>query len=299
MESLFHPILKSVLFLAIVNAFVITAEAQITTTNGSVSVDGSGTLAFTATRSAPIPCTPGLKAPSYTQSFYSNFVYTDGGGTTHSFPGQVRFIQLSARGTACPAAGGNSIVLSGTNFSLKVSGAAVAPVVGLNVSLFPKYYVLSVLYAPPGNQSSNGYTDTGSEAATTSIAHTFTNAGTTAVAVSAPGGSGVGVMFGSSVSSQNSSAFTVSTSQGTGTQLNSNRNPVDHTQDQIYLWLNPAVTILPTSSTTANYSVSTPIGANGQPDPMDIVNVPVAALQNPSLIPPALLMPQSRTNLAG
>lgn len=281
--------------------FATAAQAQTLTLHGSVSLNGSGTLTYTATRSPLTPCNPNAHTitPSYTEWVFSQFVFTDASGVAHPLTGSTDFIQVNGSGPGCPGPGGSAIVLNGSGFFINVQPESGSVIAALNVSLFPQYYVLSVLYAPPGNQSSNGFTDASSDAATTSISSTFASATMTSVGISAPGGSGVGAMFGESKSTQNSSAYTFSTSLGSGTQVSSNRNPIDHTQDQIYLWLNPAVTVSPTSSSTANYSLGTQTGTNGQPEPMDIVNVPVADLQNPSLIPLTLLQPQSRPNSFG
>lgn len=82
----------------------------------------------------------------------------------------------------------------------------------------------------------------------------------------------------------NTQEFEVSTTQGNGAQITSNRNPIDHTQDIIYLWLNPLVTVSPTSATTSNYALGTVIGSNGLPEPMDVIGISVQSWQNPSSI---------------
>jgi hypothetical protein len=278
------------------------AFAQITTTqNGSLSLDGSGTLTYTLTRQTLVPCNPNahVKTPSFSTWVYSNFSYTDPTGAVHPLTGQVAYTQVNGSGTGCPPSGGTSDVLNGQNFFIDVLGGPGSLTASLNVLLFPQFYVMSVLYAPPGNQSNNGFTDTSTEAATTSISKSFQVGTMLSADISLPGGSGAGVKFGATTSTQNSSAFTMSTSDASGVQVASNRNPVDHTQDQIFLWLNPAVTVTPTSITAGNYNLGTPTGSNGQPQPMDIINIPVTDLQNPSQIPLALLLPQSRTNSLG
>ena len=75
---------------------------------------------------------------------------------------------------------------------------------------------------------------------------------------------------------------------GDGSQLLSVSQPVDHSQDQFFLWLNPQMTFTSGNNTSATYSVGT---VNSQP--MDIVNVNTAGLQNPSLIPLSILLPQT------
>jgi hypothetical protein len=106
----------------------------------------------------------------------------------------------------------------------------------------------------------------------------------------------LGVTFGVSAASGDSHSFQVTYSQGNGSQLASVSQDIDHSQDQFFLWLNPQITLSSTptggnpggtSSNAASFSVGT---VNGQP--MDIVNVNAAGLQNPSLIPLAILLPQ-------
>ncbi|HEY2499234.1 MAG TPA: hypothetical protein VGK24_19415 [Candidatus Angelobacter sp.] len=97
----------------------------------------------------------------------------------------------------------------------------------------------------------------------------------------------LGVTFGVSATTGNTQAFSVTYQNGNGSQLLSVSQPVDHSQDQFFLWLNPQVSFTSGTSTAATFSVGT---VNSQP--MDIVNVNAAGLQNPSLIPLSVLLPQ-------
>ena len=266
----------------------------------SVNLNGSGTLSYVTDSSGYQPCDPSSTAiiPGYQQWTYSGFVYTDGSGVSHSLSGAATYYQVSGSDPSCPPDGGYSVTLNGDGFFIDVQPSTESVSAQLNILLYPKYYVLSILYAPPGNQSSNGFTNTITNTATTSISHSFTNAAATAINVSAAG-NGFGVNFSTSKSTQDSTSFQLGTSNGAGATLASVRNPVDHTQDQFLIWLNPAVVVTPTSSTTANYTLRTPIGSNGQPEPMDIVNINAVDLQNPGSIPLDVLNPQIRNNVSG
>jgi hypothetical protein len=265
-----------------------------------LTLNGSGTLSYVTDASGYQPCDPSSTAiiPGYQQWTYSGFVYTDGSGVSHALSGSTSFYQVSGDDPSCPPNGGWPIVLNDPEFFINVQPGADDLTASLNVMLYPQYYILSILYAPPGNQSSNGFTNALTNTATTSISHTFANGSATSVNGSILG-NGFGVSFSASKSTQDVHSFQVSTSNGAGASLISNRNPVDHTQDQFLLWLNPAVVVSPTSSTTASYSLRTPIGSNGQPEPMDIVNINVVDLQNPGQIPLDVLLPQTRNNVSG
>lgn len=268
----------------------------------AVSLNGSGTLTYTVFDSGLIPCIPDstFLIPSYEEWDFSNFVFTDAQGVNHSLPGSTSYFQVNGSDPSCPAPGGFSVRLTddAPRYFIIAQPNQGFLTANLNIELYPKYKILSILYDAPGNRSSNGYTNSVSNTITASISQTFSNATATSVSASFAG-SGYGVSFSASKSTQNSTAFQFSTSNGFGASLASVGNSVDHTQDQFLIWLNPMVVVTPTGTSSATYSMGTPIGSNGQPEPMDIVNINVYDLQNPSLIPIGVLQPQIRNNVSG
>lgn len=163
----------------------------------------------------------------------------------------------------------------------------------------PKYYILSLLYAPPGNASSNGYSNSTTYGATTSISQSFQSSISTTFTTSAGflgSGGTLGWTFGFASMSGNSSAFSWSVSEGQGVTLNAagSSNAINHSQDTFVIWLNPEITFEPTGNTATNYGLGTPAQTTGDPVPgapqgMDVVTVNVEELQNPSLIPASVL----------
>jgi hypothetical protein len=296
MLRFFLKSIKSFVYLAVL---VFPGATQLAQAQ-SVDLNGSGTLSYVTDASGYQPCDPSSTAiiPGYQSWTYSGFVYTDPTGVSHSLSGAATYYQVSGSDPSCPPDGGYSATLNGDNFFINVEPAADSLSASLNVLLYPKYYILSILYAPPGNQSSNGFTNSVNNSTTTSISSSFTQGVATSLNFSLFG-NGASVNFSASKATQDSQSFQLSTSNGSGSTLVSVRNPVDHTQDQFLLWLNPAVVVTPTSPTTANYTLRTPIGSDGQPEPMDIVNINAVDLQNPGLIPLDVLNPQTRNNVTG
>ena len=268
--------------------------------SGSVSLNGSGTLTYNVVASGLLQCIPGghFVSPSYRRWDFSNFVFTDVNGVSHALSGSTAYFQAS--GSSCPPTGGASINLTddATRYFITATPAAGFLSATLNVELYPTYKILSILYDAPGNRSSNGYTDTTTNTLSTSIAQTFSNATTISVSGTFLGNGG-GVSWSGSTSTQDSHQVQFSTSNGAGASLSSVGNSVDHTQDQFFIWLNPMVVVTPTGTNSANYSMSTPLDSNGQPQPMDIININAADLQNPSQIPIGVLQPQIRNNVSG
>ena len=282
---------------------VIAALSSATSGFGeSVSLNGSGTLSYTVVASGILPCIPGshLLNPSYRRWNFSGFVFTDVSGVSHSLSGSTAYFQALGSSPSCPPTGGTTVNLTddGPRYFISATPGAGVLTANLNVKLYPSYKILSILYDSPGNKSSNGYTNTTTNTLTTTISKTFSNANTVSVSGTFVG-NGLGVSFTGSTSTQDSHSVQFSTSNGAGASLGSVGNSVDHTQDQFFIWLNPMVVVTPTSTSSANYSLSTPIGSNGQPEPMDIVNINVNDLQNPSLIPIGILGPQTRDNVSG
>jgi hypothetical protein len=163
---------------------------------------------------------------------------------------------------------------------------------GMIEQFAPLYYILSVLYAAPGNSSNNGFSNTASNGETTSISKTFTAGQSFTFSSAVSLGDGAGVSFGVSHSSSSGSsqAFQVTYQAGTGKTIQSVNQDIDHTQDQIFLWLNPQVTLTSSSaspSNSANYTVSPQGSEQG-----DIININVGDLLNPVSIPLLILEPQ-------
>ena len=281
-----QPTIKIAFCLTLLIAFSAASAQTTTTSSGSVSLFGAGSLSFTVTHQGLTPCNAGSRqlTPSFQRWTFSGFEYIDASGVSHALSGGTTFISVAGSGTTCPQAGGSPVVLNGNGFSIRATPGPGSLAASINIPMFPKYFVMSILYAPPGNQSSSGFGQANSQATTTTISKSFQDSISTNVGISIPGGSGVNVTTGSSTTNASSQAFQVTTSQQAGSAVISNRNPIDHTQDQFYLWLNPMVILTPTSTSTSNYTMGTVIGSNGQPEPMDIVAFSVEALQNPSTI---------------
>jgi hypothetical protein len=167
---------------------------------------------------------------------------------------------------------------------------------------YPAYQVTSIIYAPPGNRSSNGYTNSTTDGTTTTVGSSFT-AGSSITYTSGGDFLGLGgtlsVTFGASVTTGNSHAFSETFTDGAGVSLasqSSNPNAINHGQDLFLIWLNPAVSITPTGSTTANYSVGTQSSASGTPEEVDTVEVSAITMEANSsgvtTVPGAILGPQ-------
>jgi VCBS repeat-containing protein len=167
------------------------------------------------------------------------------------------------------------------------------------MDIIPKFFILTLVYAPPGNQSSAGFTDTASIGVTATIAETFAIGTSLTLTASDPTGTGfilhntsAGATFGitKAIGLSQSLSDTVSSSQGA--QVPSVFDFVNHYQDRFFLWLNPAFTVTQTGTTSGTFTVQTPLGPNGQPEPMDILEFSIADLLNPSQIPLAKLQPR-------
>ena len=219
---------------------------------------------------------------------------------TASFPAQCTGTTSTSNSATLNIQSASNIPIS-TSVTISIPTNVPNPTFAATVTGFfnPFFQILSVLYTPPGDHSSNGFANTNSAGTSTSIGSNFAQGSSTTF--SATGGllgqGSLGVSFGVSAATGNSNAYQVTYSNGTGSQLESVAQDVDHTQDQFFLWLNPQITVtsvlsggrtVSSSTTAASYNVGT---VGGQP--MDIVNVNAAGLQNPSLIPLSVLLPQT------
>lgn len=160
------------------------------------------------------------------------------------------------------------------------------PVTG---TVSPKYYVLTVIYAPPGtagggSQSSVVYGNGSSSGTKVSSSKSF-KAGTK-VSVEASGGilgNGGGAEASFAVSRSTTSGDEVEIKKSVSTEI-SVRGPgvdgIDHDRDQIWLWLNPKLKV-----TIAGNDVRWTVAPN---QTADIQFVFVGHLKKPDLMPPGV-----------
>ena len=164
-----------------------------------------------------------------------------------------------------------------------------------SASASPAYYVLSLLYDPPGDQSSSGFSNQSSAGSSTSISQNF-DVSTTLSFTAGFFGAGAGVTFGSGVTTGTGSSFTTTYQAASGAQLGSVQQAIDHNQDQFFLLVDPTFTLTQTGSNSAQYVISPSVDATGNfgstGTPHDILNVNVLGLKTPSQIPVDLLKPQ-------
>jgi hypothetical protein len=174
--------------------------------------------------------------------------------------------------------------------------------------LFPKYLVVGIVYAPPGSSSSVTYSSSNLVGSSNTVS--TTNSQTVVNTSSFSAGAELG-LFGASISydqsegwttsSQNTNSVYLQTTKGNGiTTMGpiSSSLGVNHDNDIIYIWLNPAVS--GTSSGTLNWAglssnscdltdLNDPLtfyqqmsgcDPNQYPFP-DIIGIPVWCLKNP------------------
>jgi hypothetical protein len=128
----------------------------------------------------------------------------------------------------------------------KVENVAIAT--GSAVSVLPKYQVLSVYYAPPGAKSNVVYGSSYMQSTNNSFSNTFSVANQVSLEITDVADKSINgtVTLGWSQSSTTSDSIAVSTTTSESLQIpgpSSSKNGIDHTQDLIYVWLNPGVTV--------------------------------------------------------
>ena len=201
----------------------------------------------------------------------------------------------------------------GTMFTTRENACVTALNSCTEMYTFPEGKLLSILYMPPGNKSTVGYSSTTSGSVTDTYINSFSSGSTFSATFSL-----LGVSLGGDFSDSNSSTETTvdtSSTQNTGTSTwATSGDPLDHTFDLLSIWLNPQLTVANFPSNAyqpggifsvlgnAAYSPSSGNGAPVNADEisstdMDIINVTVANLQNPTQLLPSQLV--SRTNSDG
>jgi len=272
-------------------------------------------LTYTTTQSYGGGCSSSfLPIPNVTT--YSSWAYKDASGVTHDFDGsdyvevEESKFEVMPGGEEVKVYCGENITTSLDSLStdreyyLEASGASGAA--DPAAVAYPDFQVLSIIYAAPGNHSSNGFTDSTTDGTTTSITQSFTT-GSTSTFTTGFSFLGIGASsstsFGISQTTGNTSAFTEtmtdSTSWANGSGGGSNQ--ISHLNDLFLIWVNPAIEIVSTASKTWLYSVGTQLQTAGDPDPgspevQDVVEVFASAMSanasGDTTVPLEALVPQ-------
>ena len=156
--------------------------------------------------------------------------------------------------------------------------------------IYPGYKLVSILYSPPGNQSTQGYTNTTTNGTTTSIGNSFIsgNSLTFSSGISGPLVAGGSVSYGQSKGNGSSDSFTQTWSNATGiaSRDNSNSqwnptasNAINHHLDTFEIWLNPQVTVLSGGINPPSYSIASQPTQGISALVADIIGVPAIEME--------------------
>jgi hypothetical protein len=163
-------------------------------------------------------------------------------------------------------------------------------------SFTPTYVLLGLLYSPPGNSSSVGFSTTATSGTTTSLGNSDSEV--VNVSINLPV-AGYGVSYAPTLTvtgthpsvTQNQATYQTVLTSTTGDQIKAATDVIDHSQDVFYVWLNATFTPgLDSTHKTANLTLK-----SYQGQPPDIIPITVAELKNPKLIPASKLASQVKT----
>ena len=185
---------------------------------------------------------------------------------------------------------------------LTLDSPSTLPATPVTGFIKPKYMIVGMYYVPPGMKSSAGYTSGFVNGTVTSSSTSYQNTESQSVSVTTGYSASVGAAKAAykitasasgawSQTTTDSQTLTVSQTQTTGYTLpgsSASKNGIDHGEDVVWVWLNPEVSL--------NFVQNIGVTINGYffdpSDPaqgMDVVQLTVNELRNPSLIPTDLL----------
>lgn len=139
----------------------------------------------------------------------------------------------------------------------------------------PQYWVITLIYAPPGNMSEVDY-GSGSTTGVTSDITTSTIAGLEIQFET----SFIRTDFETMTGTINGRSLEVRKSQESTLKLLSQEDVLDHGQDTFYVWVNPALSLSVTTPSTASLAVLSTDAVNGP----YVVRLTASQLQDPSTI---------------
>ncbi len=279
-------------------ALIFSGASLAQSQGGYMSISaGEGTLSYYVSASAygaswnEFSFTPYGGSRTYIDAYLN---CSGSGGSCNQWSGWNGTSNVSSN-TLTLQVGNCTIYFGGEPFNYPYGGAGsecTAPATSATGYIQPKYVVLSVRYAPPGSASYVNYGTSVTNGASSSISQSFNASGALSISVtggvSIPGilnASETGSIAATNTQEQDSSssiAILKSTSV-TYTLSGPPHDGLDHSYDQVVVWLNPAInlTVSPSGSVQQSgyaYDLSDPCYC------MDTIALPVRQLVNPSLI---------------
>lgn len=246
--------------------------------------------------SSQAPFSQGRSGKVRTGKAFSDWQWRDPVGVVHSFPGTSRsYIELE------PIPGLGFIPQASTGIQpisqdlIDVQASDGSPVylttegggrgrVEVRHWIYPKFKILSVIYAPPGNGSVVSYGTGFGMGATTSISHTYSDAlglnlsaGIDAQEAGTSLHAGVGAN--GSTTTEDGRSITLANQHSGSRTWSSTADGIDHDQDLVDIWLNPGIELIFTSPTECTWRyLNNPADPTSEQAGMNIVQLTIAQL---------------------
>lgn len=199
--------------------------------------------------------------------FYSNYTWKDPNGVSHTFVGTSSDTYQIKRPARIDAIAYvevfKPLTATSTDGQWRLVGVVgTEGTVGTVGTVYPKFQVLSIIYAPPGHIGTLGSVSTADYSKSTvvgssySIAQTFGGSASVLAGFGASDGKNNGfggnftAGFTYKVEKDNTWSITRTTSMGTSYPGPNESDGIDHDYDIITLWLNPGINLLKTSQST-------------------------------------------------